>query len=93
MTGVLSLRPGRHFVLWVLASYALARVVTTTILLVVMGHQVPTGMTGGEDVPVSYFPFTALWDGQWYQLIAEHGYPSSLPVTDSGKVGENAWAF
>ncbi len=79
MTEALALRPRRVFVGWVLAVYALARVVTTTILLLVMQHQVPSGMTGGDDVPVSYFPFTALWDGQWYQTIAQHGYPSDAP--------------
>ncbi|MFC7595196.1 hypothetical protein ACFQU3_07775 [Terrabacter sp. GCM10028922] len=93
MTEVVSPRPRRVFVAWVLAVYALARVVTTTILLVVMQHQVPSGMTGGDDVPVTYFPFTALWDGQWYLRVAEGGYPDVLPVTDTGKVGENPWAF
>lgn len=93
MTAVVSLSPRRVFLAWVLAVYALARIVTTTILLVVMQHQVPSGMTGGDDVPVSYFPFTALWDGQWYLRVAEGGYPDVLPVTDSGKVGENPWAF
>ena len=69
MTEGLSLRPRRQFVVWVLALYAVARVVTTTILLLVMRQQVPSGMTGGDDVPVGYFPFTALWDGQWLSLI------------------------
>lgn len=93
MTEGLVLRPRRVFIAWVLALYALARVVTTTILLVVMQHQVPSGMTGGDDVPVSYFPFTALWDGQWYQTIALHGYPSQLPLSEGGSVQQNAWAF
>ena len=93
MTEVLSLRSRGVFVARVLAVYALARVVTTTILLLVMQHQVPSGMTGGDDVPVSYFPFTALWDGQWYQTIAQHGYPSELPVGESGAVQQNPWAF
>jgi hypothetical protein len=93
MTELVSARPRRVFVAWVLAVYALARVVATTILLVVMQHQVPSGMTGGDDVPVTYFPFTALWDGQWYLRVAEGGYPDVLPVTDTGKVGENPWAF
>ncbi|GAA2744753.1 hypothetical protein GCM10009868_23600 [Terrabacter aerolatus] len=93
MTDGLVLRPRRVFIPWVLALYALARVVTTTILLVVMHHQVPTGMTGGDDVPVTYFPFTALWDGQWYQTIALHGYPSQLPLSEAGNVQQNAWAF
>ena len=93
MTEVVSLRPRQVFMAWVLAIYALARVVTTTILIVVMQHQVPSGMTGGDDVPVTYFPFTALWDGQWYLRVAESGYPDVLPVTDTGEVGENPWAF
>jgi len=93
MSQLSPLRPRRVFVVWLLAIYALTRVVSTTILLVVMQHQVPSGMTGGEDVPVTYFPFTALWDGQWYQTIAEHGYPATLPRTEGGSVQQNAWAF
>jgi hypothetical protein len=84
---------GRTFVLWVVVLYALCRVVTTTILLAVLPHQAPSGMTGGDDVPVTYFPFTALWDGQWYQRIAERGYPDTLPVADGGQVAQNPWAF
>ena len=87
MTDLLTLRPRRVFVAWVLAIYAVARVITTTVLLLTMQHQVPSGMTGGDDVPVSYFPFTALWDGQWYWRVADSGYPDVLPITDSGKVG------
>lgn len=85
--------PRRTFVAWVLAVYALCRVVTTTILLLVMQHQVPTGMTGGDDVPVTYFSFTTLWDGQWYQSIAEGGYPETLPTDGAGRIQQNAWAF
>src|SRR5262245_54398597 len=93
MTEVLSLRNRGVFIAWVLAIYAVARAVTTTVLLIVMQHQVPSGMTGGDDVPVTYVPFTALWDGQWYWRVADGGYPDVLPVTDTGKVGENPWAF
>jgi len=93
MTEALSLRTRGVFVAWVLGIYAVARVITTGVLLLVMQHQVPSGMTGGDEVPVTYFPFTALWDGQWYWRVAEDGYPDVLPVTESGKVGENPWAF
>ncbi len=34
-----------------------------------------------------------MWDGHWYYIIAMVGYPSELPITDSGHVGESAWAF
>jgi hypothetical protein len=33
------------------------------------------------------------WDGQWYWLIGESGYPSTLPRTESGDVATNQWAF
>jgi len=33
------------------------------------------------------------WDAQWYWYIAVHGYPSTLPVDDSGQVVQNQWAF
>jgi hypothetical protein len=96
MTEVHPLRPPssrRVFVGWVLAAYALARVVSTTILLVVLPRQVPSSMTGGDGVPVTYFSFTALWDGEWYGKIAATGYPDVLPIGDSGRVGQNPWAY
>ena len=33
------------------------------------------------------------WDGTWYWLVAFSGYPTALPLTDTGQVAENAWAF
>jgi hypothetical protein len=33
------------------------------------------------------------WDGQWYRVIAEHGYPSVLPRAPWGGVDMNPWAF
>ncbi|HKX66399.1 MAG TPA: hypothetical protein VJN29_04160 [Intrasporangium sp.] len=86
-------RPLRGFILTALVLYGACRLVTTAILLVVMQRQAPTGMTGGEDVPVTYFPFTALWDGQWYQTIAIDGYPDQIPRGDDGGAQQNAWAF
>ena len=86
-------RSRRTFILRILALYAACRVVTTAIVLLVMQRQAPTGMTGGEDVPVTYFPFTALWDGQWYQTIATDGYPGHVPRGEDGGAQQNAWAF
>ncbi|MDC5697758.1 hypothetical protein OO014_10840 [Intrasporangium calvum] len=86
-------RPLRTFLLTVLAVYVACRVVTTAILLAVMAGQVPSGMTGGDDVPVTYFPFTALWDGQWYEIIANDGYPDHVPRGADGGAQQNPWAF
>jgi hypothetical protein len=33
------------------------------------------------------------WDARWYWIVAETGYPSTLPLTDSGEIAENQWAF
>ncbi|WP_048553288.1 hypothetical protein [Nostocoides japonicum] len=40
-----------------------------------------------------YLDMTVLWDGSWYRQIAEHGYPSVLPVDQNGFVAQNVWAF
>ena len=39
------------------------------------------------------FDFSRMWDSHWYRIITETGYPSTLPITEAGHVGENAWAF
>ncbi len=79
-----------RFVLRILLAYAVCRVITGVILVIVAARQVPTGWTGPV---VSYLTFTAQWDGQWYQAIAEHGYPRTLPVDGTGLVRQNPWAF
>lgn len=38
-----------------------------------------------------YWAALSNWDGQWYETIARHGYPGSLPA--SGPVPQTAWAF
>ncbi len=70
--------------------FAAARVVTTVILLVVAAGQPANAWTGPSP---GYADFASIWDGRWYNIIAESGYPSVLPRTEDGHVGENAWAF
>ncbi|QHC68542.1 hypothetical protein GSU68_11485 [Rathayibacter sp. VKM Ac-2759] len=74
----------------VLAVFLLTRVVTTVILLQFAAHQAENSWTGPSP---SYVDFASMWDGRWYEIIATSGYPSVLPVTDTGEIGENAWAF
>ena len=33
------------------------------------------------------------WDGQWYRVIAEQGYPAVLPRVGWGGIDMNPWAF
>jgi hypothetical protein len=70
--------------------FGAARAVTTAILLVVAAGQSANAWTGPSP---GYADFASIWDGRWYHIIAETGYPSVLPRTEDGQVGENAWAF
>lgn len=81
-----------------LAVYAVSRLVDTLVLLGLKSHQTtdPSYFSGGV-VPVQVQPRTyghiiTNWDGQWYRLIADHGYPHTLP-TYNGQVWQNPWAF
>ncbi|WP_323743033.1 MULTISPECIES: hypothetical protein [unclassified Rathayibacter] len=74
----------------VLVIFVLTRVVTTIILLRFAAEQEANFWTGPAP---SYVDFATIWDGRWYQIIAMGGYPSELPLTATGNVGENAWAF
>lgn len=79
-----------RFLLTVLVAYALCRLVSGIILAVVATRQVPTGWTGPT---VDYLSLTVQWDGQWYEQIADHGYPHTLPQNEIGGLQQNAWAF
>ncbi|WP_082499354.1 MULTISPECIES: hypothetical protein [unclassified Rathayibacter] len=74
----------------VLAVFVATRVVTTVILLQFAANQAQNSWTGPSP---SYVDFATMWDGRWYEIIATSGYPSVLPVTEAGEIGENAWAF
>ena len=80
----------RAFVYRVLAVWALARTFSVLLLTIVSHYQAPVAWTGPHP---NYFSMTVLWDGFWYRLIAESGYPPVLPTDAIGAVQENAWAF
>lgn len=74
----------------VIAIWAVSRVVTTTLVLVLASVQGPNPWTGASP---NYADFANIWDGRWYNIVAVAGYPAVLPLTDAGQVSENAWAF
>ena len=75
----------------VLGVWALARAFSVVLLTIVSHHQAPVSWTGPHP---DYFSMTVLWDGYWYRLIAEQGYPHALPIDAfTGTVQQNAWAF
>lgn len=40
-----------------------------------------------------FFAFLGSWDASFYRRIAEGGYPSTLPLDDTGMIAPNEWAF
>lgn len=74
----------------VLAIFVLSRVVSTALLLGFARVQANNPWTVARP---DYASFARMWDGQWYYIVAQSGYPSVLPLTQDGHVGQNAWAF
>lgn len=74
----------------VIVVFVLSRVVTTAIMLNFASRQEQNPWTLAHP---TYGDFASIWDGHWYYIIAVAGYPSQLPMTADGHVGESAWAF
>lgn len=70
--------------------YLVGRVITTGFLLAA-AERSEAGSRFGADADLGSFVLG--WDAQWYWLVAWEGYPQTLPLTESGQVAENAWAF
>ena len=77
---------------WVaaLVIFAASRVVTTALMIWVQSQATPQSRAGADP---SLLDLASAWDGQWYWFIAQNGYPSVLPLTASGAVDTNQWAF
>jgi hypothetical protein len=80
-----------------LGIFLLTRVVDAVWLMIAVRQQGPITHSPHEVVPVARQPGTYSnviqnWDGQWFRLIAEQGYPHTLPLLH-GAVWENQWAF
>lgn len=70
--------------------YVVARVITTAFLIAAASQSTSLSRFGAD---AGLVDFVLGWDAQWYWVVAENGYPAELPLTDSGDVAENAWAF
>ncbi|WP_341956967.1 hypothetical protein [Microbacterium sp. LWH13-1.2] len=70
--------------------YLTARAVTTALMIAAALQSTSLSRFGADP---GLADFIVAWDAQWYWLVAEEGYPSDLPLTESGDVAENAWAF
>ena len=85
-----AIAPPRRWWVWVGLIFVASRIVTTSILLGFASVQGQNPWTGPNP---NYFDFARIWDGNWNYIISIAGYPSELPITESGQVGESAWAF
>src|SRR3954454_3153776 len=83
-----------------LLAYAVTRGIDA-VFIIILGHR-QVAMTGLDPNIHLSFPSPAdpgygvvatNWDGQWYRLIAEQGYPLDLPVDVHGHVLMNSRAF
>jgi hypothetical protein len=74
----------------VLIVFALSRVFSTALILVFAHLQATNPWTLAHP---HYADYARIWDGQWYYVVAETGYPRSLPVDTLGHIGQNQWAF
>ena len=68
----------------------LSRVVSSVLMLWFANKQEANPWTAGQP---DLIEFSRIWDSHWFRIIAEVGYPTTLPITDAGHVGENAFAF
>ncbi|WP_255461088.1 hypothetical protein [Glaciihabitans sp. INWT7] len=74
----------------VVVVWAASRLVSTSLLLYFAARQAPNPWSGANP---GYLQFAQFWDSTWYHIVAVGGYPATLPLTASGHVAENAWAF
>jgi hypothetical protein len=79
-----------------LAVFAASRVIDGLVIAHAAHHQIAMDGSHGIHVETSkpadpgYLEALTNWDGQWYETIALHGYPSHL---SAGLIGQTPWAF
>ncbi|EWT00135.1 integral membrane protein [Intrasporangium oryzae NRRL B-24470] len=91
----------RRFAFWFpLAVYAVSRIYVLVAGIVLARNQIALPI-GTPNIRI-FFPLPASpgylsamtnWDGQWYRVIAENGYPAVLPRAGWGGIDMNPWAF
>jgi hypothetical protein len=90
--GATASTPARGRMPWWAAAallYAGSRVVSTALIELTMAVARPGSRIGRH---AQLLDVLTAWDGQWYRLIAQSGYPTVLPSNHAG-VAQNAWAF
>jgi hypothetical protein len=91
----------RRFPIWFpIAVFGISRIFVFFCASYLARYQIPLPI-GTQNIRI-FYPTPAApgylsamtnWDGQWYRVIAEHGYPAVLPRAPWGGVDMNPWAF
>ncbi|WP_186377331.1 hypothetical protein [Curtobacterium pusillum] len=77
-----------------LAIWAGSRILSTLLLATMYVLATANGWTfASYRRDPSFFTFSGSWDASFYRIIAEHGYPTTLPLDGGGHVAPNPWAF
>ena len=78
---------------WIVALslYGVARLVSAVLVGWLQRYQ-PATSWGAEAAP-GYWGVLSNWDGLWYRMIAEAGYPGELPVRADGSAVPSELAF
>ena len=91
----------RRFPVWFpFAVFALSRLFVWVAATYLSRYQIPLPI-GTANIRIFYPSpadpgYNAImtgWDGQWYRVIAEQGYPAVLPRVGWGGIDMNPWAF
>lgn len=78
---------------WVQVVVAFLAVRAVSALLLIRAAQDQAWFPGVTAPSPDHIDLRLSWDAQWYQRIAEDGYPSTLPLGADGRVEQNPWAF
>jgi hypothetical protein len=91
----------RRFPVWFpFAVFAVSRLFVWVIATYLSRYQIPLPI-GTTNIRIfypspsdpGYAAVMTGWDGQWYRVIAEQGYPAVLPRVGWGGIDMNPWAF
>lgn len=89
-------------IVWVLVFAVALRAVSAVLMVRAATH--PVAIAGINGIPGSpaprvmpparhaYWTMASSWDGPWFRLITQHGYPHTLP-THHGLIKHNAYAY
>jgi hypothetical protein len=75
----------------VLGLFAVARVITTGMLLYLASIQQAIRWAPASPDLLTFSG--RWWDGGWYRVISETGYPTVVEPEANGHIGQNEWAF